>query len=281
MAGWSAQRVTRAARVLAALALVTASLSGCVVTGAAPSQDVEGTVQARVSATVAAIARAQATPTHGPGSTTVAIPGVASPTALGSPGAAGTPSPGGTAVGTGTAPALAGTVTVTRPAGTPGTGTPSPVVGTATPGGTAGASATAMAAVSLATYAGLGNFGVTVSRYEWGTECAGGTPGRAAAGRKLVTLQIAGRNDGSATLTLPVVQWAVEGYPASLGAQLPCQPDDQYLMNACYRSGQLPAGGRCEGWLVFEVPEQLEVPGATVSARGTSSVDSALWRLPG
>lgn len=275
-----AQRVTRAGRVFAAMTLVTACLSGCVVTGAGPSQDVEGTVQARVSATMASLARAQATPTRGPGSTTVAIPGVASPTALGPPAAAGTPSPGGTAIGTGTASALTGTVTVTRPAGTPGTGTPS-AGGTVTPGGAASPSATAMAAVSLGTFGRLGNFGVTVSRYEWGPECAGGTPGRAAAGRKLVTLQIAGRNDGTATLTLPVVQWAVEGYPASLGAQLPCQPDDQYLMNACYRSGQLPAGGRCEGWLVFEVPEQLEVPGATVSARGTSSVDSALWRLPG
>lgn len=276
----SAQRVTRAGWVLAVMTLVTAALSGCVVTGAGPSQDVEGTVQARVSATVAAIARSQATPTRGPGGTTVAIPGVASPTVLGGPAAAGTPSPGGTPGGAGTASALAGTVTVTRPAGTPGTGTPS-VGGAVLPGGTASPSATAMAAVSLGTYGRLGNFGVTVSRYEWGPECAVGTPGRAAAGRKLVTLQIAGRNDGAGTLTLPVVQWTVEGYPASLGAQLPCQPDEQYLMNACYRSGQLPAGGRCEGWLVFEVPEQLEVPGATVSARGTSSVDSALWRLPG
>ena len=137
----------------------------------------------------------------------------------------------------------------------------------------------------LGTFARFGGFSATIVRYEWSTACPSGTA-RAAAGAKFVLLQGVGRNDGSGALNPPPLIWAVESTPA--GASLPCRPDGPSFDEACYRAGLLPAGARCDGWLLFEVSEALEVPGALVTARvagplvtpGPTTQDVGRWRLP-
>ena len=99
-------------------------------------------------------------------------------------------------------------------------------------------------------------------------------------------LRAVGRNDGGGALSPPPLIWAVESTPA--GASLPCQPEGRSFDEACYRSGVLAAGARCEGWLLFEVPEALDVPGALVTARiagpqvtpGPTTQNVGRWRLP-
>ena len=247
------------------------SLTACGET-AAPV-NVEGTVQARVSATVGAAQRAQPTPTRPlPGTTVIPLgtpgtPAAVSGTPGGTPGAGGTgtalvmSTPGGTATGT-VGTALAGTAT---PVGVPAPTPPPPL--------------------ALSAFARIGGFSATIVRYEWNTTCPGGV-GRAAPGAKFVLLQGVGRNDGSGALNPPPLIWAVESTPA--GASLPCRPEGRSFDEACYRAGALPAGARCEGWLLFEVPEALEVPGALVTARvagpqatpGPTTQDVGRWRLP-
>lgn len=264
----------RAGRQIGVALLSAALVAGCGGATAAPV-NVEGTVQARVSATVAAIARSQPTVTRPPAGTT-AVP-VGSPT--------GSPSPGaGTSAGTTTA------MTPTRVA----PGTPSGPVGTATPlrsptaGGTAGATvtpagspaATQPAPLTLGALARVGGLSLTINRYEWNTNCPAGG-GRASPGAKFVVLQASGRNDGSTAVTPAAAQWVVESVPA--GSSVPCRPEGQPFEDACYRSGALAPGARCEGWLLFEVPEQLDVPGAVVTARvlsGPAAGDIGRWRIP-
>jgi hypothetical protein len=97
-----------------------------------------------------------------------------------------------------------------------------------------------------------------------------------------VILQVTGRNELASPLTPPAVRWTVEDHEAAGGARMPCQADAQTFDNTCYGAGQLAAGARCAGWLLFEVPEALEVPGSIVTARayGVAPPESALWRLP-
>jgi hypothetical protein len=262
--------ITRAGRRIGLALLSAALVAGCGGETAAPV-NVEGTVQARVSATVAAIVRAQPTATRPPAGTTV-VP-------IGSP--IGSPSPGlGTpAAGTATSAALS---------------TPPAVVGTATPlrsptaGGTAGATVTAAggpaatqpAPLTLGALARVGGLSLTINRYEWNTNCPAGG-GRASPGAKFVMLQASGRNEGSTAVTPSAAQWVVESVPA--GSSVPCRPDGQPFEDACYRSGAIAPGARCEGWLLFEVPEQLDVPGAVVTARvlsGPSAGETGRWRIP-
>ncbi|CAA9284698.1 MAG: hypothetical protein AVDCRST_MAG77-4115 [uncultured Chloroflexi bacterium] len=283
------QRGASLGSVIAAAVLV----AGC---GVAPvgTVDVEGTVQARVSATVSAASRAQslATPTLTLGAsavTTIAVPtSLASPSAVRTPDvtpnptaaasgsatarATGGPTGAATGAASGSATASGGAATATRPSlGTAGAGTAVPAGGTAAPASTP---------ASLGTFARLAGLSATVSRYDWGLDCPGGE-GRPRPGSKFVTLRVALRNDTGAVLIVPAVQWAVEGYVASSGAQAPCRQDDQQLTNACPRT-QLPPGTRCDGWLLFEVPETLEIAGSTVQARAdaTGRTEIATWRLP-
>lgn len=268
----------------AGLILAAAGLVAC--GGTAAPVNVEGTVQARVSATVGAAARAQLTPTRPPPGTTVIPLGT-----VGATGAAGTSSVssgGGTAAAAlpaATASAAAA-LTATRGAGTPLASvavTSSVTAGTATV--LSSSAATPPPPLVLGAFARLGSFSATVMRYEWSTACPSGT-GRAAAGTKFVVLQGVGRNEGSGALTPPPVIWAVESTPS--GASLPCRPEGRSFDEACYRNGALPAGSRCEGWLLFEVPERLDVPGALVTARvagplatpGPGTADVGRWRLP-
>jgi hypothetical protein len=275
--------------ILAAGALIAAC-------GVAPvgTVDVEGTVQARVSATVGAASRVQAavTPTRPAGATAVTT--IAVPTTLASPSPARTPdvtpNPTVAAAASATARATGSPAATTSAAGSPtsigaaAAGTRSPAAATSgagTPAAT-GTPVPAATPVSLGTFARLAGLSATVSRYEWGLECPSGE-GRPRPASKFVTLRIALRNDTGAVLVVPAVQWAVEGYLASAGAQAPCRPDEQQLGNACLRTGQLAAGARCEGWLLFEVPESLDVPGSIVQARADAAgrPEIATWRLPG
>lgn len=263
-----------ALRRAGAALLVGALVAGCGQEAAAPV-NVEGTVQARVSATVAAVVRAQLTPTRPPAATTVVpigSPG-ASPSvvATGSPqatvGLSATP---GTAAAT--ASGAAGTATPVRtptPGGTPGTATP--------PGSPAASQTAAGTTLALGATATVGGLALTINRYEWNTSCPVGDA-RAGTGRKFVVLQAVGRNDGSGAASPTAAQWAVEGVPA--GSSVPCRPEGTPFEEACYRSGAIPAGGRCEGWLLFEVPEGLSVPGAVVSARVVGTGTEGRWRLP-
>jgi hypothetical protein len=240
------------------LLLAAGLIAGC--GASAAPVNVEGTVQARVSATMgAAVTRPQPSPTRQAASTAIVIPIASSPTAL----------PGTTAVRTdGATP----TPTVMGASGTPARSASTPAGTVAIPAG-----ATAVPPLSLGTYARLGGFSATVARYEWNVACPSGG-GRASPGAKYVVLQIATRNDAAAALALPPVEWTVGGHlPASGGS---CRPEGQALVEACPRT--LAPGARCEGWLLFEVPEALEVPGAIVQARAPGGVpDTARWRLPG
>ena len=197
----------------------------------------------------------------------------------------------GTPAGTSTAPAGATTAVS-------GTGTP---LRTSTPGGTTtvvsgtqvGGTVTPLGSpaptppppLALGSFARFGGFSATILRYEWSTTCPGGT-GRSAPGAKFVLLQGTGRNDGSGAVSPPPLAWAIDSAPS--GASLPCRPEGQSFDEACYRSGALATGARCEGWLLFEVPESLDVPGALVTARvtgpqvtpGPATQDVGRWRLP-
>ena len=238
--------------------------------------DVEGTVQARVTASVGALERVPATPSR-PAATSVIAVGTASPPAASGTAARTAPAGGATAA------TQQGSVaaSASRPAGTA-----SPALGSGTPVPLGTAAGTSLATpIPAATAVGRGNavrlggIAVTVSHYQWGYECPSGT-GKPPAGNKLVTLEVAERNDGSSTLPAPPLVWTVAGSGVSTGSQSPCQPDEQALVNTCYRSAELPAGARCEGWLVFEVPESLDVPGSIVQARYAGGSDVATWRIP-
>ena len=268
------------------LVLLTLALAACGET-AAPV-NVEGTVQARVSATVGAAQRAQATATRGPLATTVialgtpGTPGTPGATATAGAAGTGTPNPSGTVIGTGTplrtsTPGGTTTVSGTGTAGTALTGTVTPL---ASPAGTAAPT------LALGTFARFGSFSATIVRYEWNTACPDGA-GAAPAGSKYVRLQAVGRNDGGGTLMPPPLIWAVESTPA--GSSQGCRPAGQSFDEACYRSGAVAAGARCEGWLLFEVPAALDVPGSLVTARtagpqppaSSATQDIGRWRLPG
>jgi hypothetical protein len=268
--------------------LVAAALiAGCGVT-AAPV-NVEGTVQARVSATVGAATRAQATASRQPGSTVIAIPGLATSTTTSATPLSSTPaatpsalaSPAGTSAAPPVSTAIGGAAMSTRVATplalTTATATYAPA-GTPLPAATSSGGPTAP--MRFGTYARFSGVSYTVSRYEWGYTCPSGG-GQPSTGRKFVTLQVAARNNSGTTLGMPPLQWTFEGEPASAGAQMPCQPDEQAFGNACPRTGTLPPEGRCEGWLLFEVPESLTVPGALTQARALAgSGETASWRLP-
>ena len=260
--------------------LLTIALAACGET-AAPV-NVEGTVQARVSATVGAALRAQPTATRPPVAPTVIPLGTvgtvaatispasatgtsASPAATGSVSGIGTPLRTSTPAGTTTVLSGTSTAATLTPAGSPAPTPPPPL--------------------TLGAFARFGGFSATITRYEWSTTCPGGTS-RATPGAKFVLLQGAGRNDGSGALNPPPLIWAVDSAPS--GASLPCRPEGRSFDEACYRSGLLTAGARCEGWLLFEVPESLDVPGALVTARvvgpqvtpGPATQDVGRWRLP-
>jgi hypothetical protein len=268
--------------------LVTAvMIAGC----GAPSAsqvDFEGTVQARVSATVAAatggqIVPAAQAPPVGPteqfgSATTPTAPAAAVPTV----GAVGSVAPGAdisTVVATPPA-GIASAPTTTRP---PPSASP---VATAIPTiplvtGSGGAAGAGPAPLRLGTHARLSRFWVTVTRYEWSFTCPSGG-GRASPGAKYVLLWVAGRNDDTTSLLQPAIQWSVGGHPPLAGAP-PCLPDGLSFADACPRT--LAPGARCEGWLLFEVSETLELPGAVVQARATGAPvddapDTARWRLP-
>jgi hypothetical protein len=263
------------------LLLMAMTFVACGLDSAAPV-NVEATVQARVSATVGAALRAQPTATRPPPATTVIPIGSPSGSAAASPALSPAPNQG-----VGTPFATAGTTIAGT--GTPGgTGTP---LRTSTPGGsaTAGTTATPFGTPAptpapplvLGAFARFGSYSATIVRYEWSITCPGGG-GRAAPGAKFVLLQAVGRNDGGASLSAPQLIWALES--AAAGASQPCQPEGRSYDEACARGGALPAGARCEGWLLFEVPEALEVPGALVTARQAAappgSLDVGRWRLP-
>ncbi|HEU5317818.1 MAG TPA: hypothetical protein VFX49_17030 [Chloroflexota bacterium] len=257
--------------------LVGALAAGCGLEAAAPA-NVEGTVQARVSATVAAVVRTQVTPTRPLGATTVAA--IGSP----SPGPALSPAPNTAGIGTPLV-TVAATIGAGTPAatasGTPSTATP---VRTSTPGGTPGAATPTPpgATLALGATAPVGGLALTINRYEWNTNCpAGGA--RAGTGRKFVVLQAVGRNEGAGAASATAAQWSIDsgagsGFPT--GSSVPCRPEGASFEEACYRSGAIPAGGRCEGWLLFEVPEEVSVPGAVVSARVVGTGAEGRWRLP-
>jgi len=210
----------------------------------------------------------------------VAIGSVA-PGGTGTPGTTASPGASGTVSGTGTPlrTSTPGGTTTVLSTGTTGTA----LAGTAGPAGSP--AATPPPPLVLGAFARFGGFSATIVRYEWNTVCPGGTS-RAAAGAKFVLLHGVGRNDGSGALSPPSLIWAIESAPA--GASLPCRPEGRSFDEACYRDGLLPAGARCEGWLLFEVPEALEVPGSLVTARvagpqvtpGPTTQDVGRWRLP-
>lgn len=276
---------------LVKLLLAAALLVGCGNLTAAPV-NVEATVQARVTGTVGAVTRAQSTPTRPPLGPTAAIGtvaatpspfGIATSTVSGLPGTAtrlaGSAIPGGTP---GTATRAPGPTTPgTTPGGTPGVSVTPTVFGTPTSGGTASANVTPSSApLALGNFARFAGYSLTVARYEWGSACPNG--GRTFPGVKFVTLQAAARNDLATALALPGVQWSLEGRPAGSASQPPCQGEGPSFSDACLRAGQLPAGARCDGWLLFEVPESMDVPGALAQARvtGAGAADTVFWRLP-
>jgi hypothetical protein len=135
----------------------------------------------------------------------------------------------------------------------------------------------------------LGAFAVTVNRYEWGTTCPG-TDGAVSValpqGSKLVGVYATGRNDGAAAADVPALQWTFEGYPTLGGAQSPCAQGNQggqggaagqALAASCPAGSRLAPDARCQGWVVFQVPESMTIPGSIVSLQAPAS---AQWRLP-
>lgn len=231
-------------------------------------------MQARVSATVGAVTRAQPSPTR-PVANVIPVG-----TALSSPSPALTPNATiaqSTTSGQGaTATAESGTATAALTTRTPLAGTATPLTGSvgATPSAAAGV---VTPPASLGSYARLGGFSVTVGRYEWSSACptAGG---QAPPNTKFVAVHVTVRNDASAALALPPVEWTVGGHlPAPSDS---CRPEGQALAEACPRV--LTPEARCDGWLLFEVPAAMEIPGTTVQARSAGGVpDVARWRLPG
>jgi hypothetical protein len=253
------------------LALSALLVAGCM-DAAAPAADVEGTVQARVNATVQALNRTAATATRPPlttalASVTAGTAGASTATRAASPGATASVSPANT-VGTAVASPSGGTAT---PAGTPRPGTtPSPALGTAAPSPTG--------SLSFGGVARIGGMAVTLSRYEWGYTCpAAGDNGVPGAGLKFVTVYASGRDDSAAPVNVPPIQWSLEGYPAET-AQSSCRQDDQAFAVACRAGSRLAQDARCEGWVLFKVPDGLDVTGSLVQAQGAGT---AQWRIPG
>ncbi|HEV2122578.1 MAG TPA: hypothetical protein VGW38_07370 [Chloroflexota bacterium] len=249
-----------------------ALLAGCGGSTAA-TVNVEGTVQARVAATVSASTHVQASPTRQSLGTIIAIP--AAGTAIASPSAAdtalATPASTASVSPNTTEPSLVAAATRQAPTIAASTAPPSSGV-------IASPSRARTEALRLGTHTRLGGLWVTVSRYEWSFTCPSGG-GPPAPGFKYVVLHLAGRNDAIEPLTVPAFQWTVGGHLPSSGGQVPCRPEGQSFAEACPRT--LPAGARCEGWLLFEVPEAMEVPGAIIQATSIGGVpDTARWRLP-
>ncbi|HEV2122250.1 MAG TPA: hypothetical protein VGW38_05690 [Chloroflexota bacterium] len=130
--------------------------------------------------------------------------------------------------------------------------------------------------VPLGSYVRLGGFSVSVGRYEWSSACPT-TGGQAPPNTKFVAVHVTARNDASAALSLPLVEWTVGGHLPTSSAS--CRPEGQPLAEACPRV--LTPDARCDGWLLFEVPAAMEVPGTVVQARSAGGVPHvARWRLP-
>ena len=56
----------------------------------------------------------------------------------------------------------------------------------------------------------------------------------------------------------------------------PCRQDEQALPSVCRVGTPLSADARCEGWVLFRVPDALPVNGAVVRAGGAGQ-----WKIPG
>jgi hypothetical protein len=244
---------------------------------------VEGTVQARVSATVRALNGASAgqpSPTRAPGATGAAVtPSVvtAAASAAASQGAA-TPL---------SSPAAAGTST----SSTPLAGTPSPPASAATAAASSGsptvagaATASPAATLSFGAFAHVGGFAVTVNRYEWGYTCPGSSSSAAdvkpAQGAKFVGVYATAHDEGSSAIQVPTLQWTLDGYSADDLAQSPCRLETPTFAGNCPPARSLTPDALCEGWVLFEVPEAVPVAGATVRLQAAALASPALWRLP-
>jgi hypothetical protein len=242
-----------AAATLSAVLLL--AVAGCGTPALAPAHaDVEGTVRARVSATIGAAGRSPANPTPRPTGTPIVI-GTVAPT----PAAPGTPTAAGTSIATATPPGSPAASTTPAAPGTPG--------------------ATAVQALALGAFARFGDTALTVARYDWSSSACPGGGGRPVPGTKYVVIRALARNDGATGVTVPGVQWSLGGRAPAAAAQPACDPGGQPFASACAGS-LLAASARCEGWVLFEVPDTLDIPDALVQARAPTATLPVSWRLP-
>jgi predicted nucleic acid-binding Zn-ribbon protein len=121
---------------------------------------------------------------------------------------------------------------------------------------------------------------LSVTRQEITYTCPAGQ-GRPAEGAKFVMLHLAVHNRSDAVIEMPSLALDLHGYQPGLGSGSPeCVDTPEAFGNACEPGrGQLYPEGRCEGWLLFEVPENLTLEKVTLKREGADPTEMAAWWL--
>jgi hypothetical protein len=112
--------------------------------------------------------------------------------------------------------------------------------------------------------------------------CPGGD-GKPAEGAKFIIIHVQARNTSTDVIEIPSFAFELNGYQSGLGAALPCRYNEESFGNACWQwSGKLYPGVSCEGWELFEVPENTALQDARVRVYTlTPELDAHEWRLQG
>ena len=107
--------------------------------------------------------------------------------------------------------------------------------------------------------------------------------GKPAEGAKFIIIYVQVRNTSSDVIEIPSFQFELNSYQSGLGAALPCRYSEEAFGNACWQwSGKLYPGVSCEGWELFEVPENTALQDARVRVYTLTPRHNAReWRLQG
>lgn len=123
---------------------------------------------------------------------------------------------------------------------------------------------------------------LAVTSYEVTHTCPDGY-GKPAEGAKFVIVRIQACNTSTDVIEIPFFEFELNGYQSGLGAGLPCRYNEEAFGNACWQwGGKLYPGVSCEGWVLFEVPENTPMQDARVRVYTLSpEFDAREWRLQG
>lgn len=126
----------------------------------------------------------------------------------------------------------------------------------------------------------FGDLAVSIDDYHVTHACPGNQGGAPADGAVFMIVYATAGNMGDNAVNLPHFAYNLEGYRAGLGSRLgqSCRYDGEAFGNACWKTGgTLFPGARCDGWILFEVPQSFALSNHTLTVTAGRAV--AQWLL--